>query len=105
MRLNRLFAAVLIACAALPLLAAAANTPSIRDWINSPEAYFLTTEERNQWDLTVTSDEKAKEFIEQYWQKRGPAFKRDVMSRVEFADANFGFAGIAGSRTPRGRLR
>ena len=105
MRLTRLLAAVLVASAALPLFAAAAPPPpSPRDWINSPEAYFLTAEERNQWELSVLSDEKAKAFVEEYWRKRGPAFKREVMGRIEFADANFGYAGTPGSRTPRGRV-
>src|SRR4051794_647548 len=102
MRLTRLLAAVLVASAAMPLLAAAGSQqPSPRDWIQSPEAYFLTTEEKNQWDLAALSDEKAKEFIDEYWHKRGPAFKREVMSRIEFADKTFAYAGIAGSRTPR----
>jgi GWxTD domain-containing protein len=105
MRLTRLLAAVLVASAAMPLLAAAASQPpSPRDWINSPEAYFLTAEERSQWELSAHSDEKAKEFIEEYWRKRGPAFKREVMGRIEFADANFSYAGTPGSRTPRGRV-
>lgn len=105
MRLIRLFAAVLTACVAMPLLAdAASNPPSPRDWVNSPQAYFLTAEERNQWDLTVTSDEKAKEFVNEYWRKHGPNFKREVMARLEFADANFAYAGTPGSQTARGRV-
>ncbi len=106
MRLTRLLTAVLVASAALPLFAAAAAPPppTPRDWINSPEAYFLTAEERNQWELSVLSDEKAKAFVEEYWHKRGPTFKREVMGRIEFADANFGYAGTPGSRTPRGRV-
>jgi GWxTD domain-containing protein len=106
MRLTRLLAAALVASAALPLFAAAAAPPppTPRDWIKSPEAYFLTAEERNQWELSVLSDEKAKAFVEEYWHKHGPAFKREVMGRIEFADANFGYAGTPGSRTPRGRV-
>jgi len=105
MRLIRLFAAVLVASAALPLLAATdPQPPSPRDWIKSPEAYFMTTEEKNQWDLASHSDEMAKQFIEDYWRRRGPQFKREVMSRIEFADKTFGYAGIPGSHTPRGRV-
>jgi GWxTD domain-containing protein len=104
MHMTRLFAAVLVASLAMPLLAASSQPPSLRDWINSPEAYFVTAEERSQWELTALSDEKAKEFIDEYWRKRGPAFKREVMSRIEFADKTFGFASIPGSRTARGRV-
>ncbi|HEY6141660.1 MAG TPA: GWxTD domain-containing protein [Thermoanaerobaculia bacterium] len=106
MRLIRLFAAVLVASAALPLLADAnpVPPPSPRDWIKSPEAYFITTAEKNEWDLASHSDEMAKKFIEEYWRKRGTEFRSEVMARIEFADKNFGYAGIPGSRTPRGRV-
>ena len=106
MRLFRfLVAAMLVAGAALPLLADAANKPvTLLDWINSPQAYFLTADERNQWDLNVKSESKAKDFIDEYWRKRGPEFKRQVMGRIEFADKTFGFSGIPGSQTPRGRV-
>jgi GWxTD domain-containing protein len=105
MRLIRLLATVLVASTALPLFAAASSQPPTpRDWINSPEAYFLTAEERSQWELSAHSDEKAKAFVEEYWRKHGPAFKREVMGRIEFADANFSYAGTPGSRTPRGRV-
>jgi GWxTD domain-containing protein len=102
MRMTRFLAAVLVTCAALPLLAAGPSTAL--DWIKSPQAYFLTAEERNQWDLTATSESRAQEFIDAYWHKHGPQFKRDVMSRIEFADAHFGFAGKPGSQTDRGRV-
>ena len=89
----------------MPLLAAdSPKPPSVFDWINSPEAYFVTAEERTQWDFVAGSEAKAKEFIESYWRKRGPEFRREVMARIEFADKTFGFAGIPGSRTPRGRV-
>lgn len=101
MRPTRLLAAALALSAALPLLA---QHETLLDWIDSPQAYFLTTEERNQWNFSVTSEPKAKEFIDEYWRRRGPEFKRQVMARIEFADANFGFSGVPGSRTQRGRV-
>lgn len=105
MRLTRIFAAILVACAAVPLLADAAPKPtSPRDWINSPEAYFLTTAERNEWDLGVRSDESAQKFVADYWSRHGAQFKADVMARVEFANAHFGFAGLPGAQTARGRV-
>jgi GWxTD domain-containing protein len=106
MRLARFFAVVLLACSALPLLAAAPKPQpkSLRDWAESPEAYFLTAAERNEWDLTTTSEPKMQEFIDAYWLKHGPAFKAEVMSRMKFADEHFGFAGLPGSQTARGRV-
>ncbi len=104
MRLTRAVAIVILAVAAVPLFAASPAQTSLRDWINSPEAYFVTSEERALWDQTVSTDEKAKAFIDEYWQKRGDAFKREVMSRIEFADKQFGLGGIGGSRTAKGRI-
>ena len=102
MRMTRFLAAVLVTCAALPLFAAGPATAL--DWINSPQAYFVTAEERSQWDLTARSESKAQEFIDAYWRKHGAQFKRDVMARIEFADAHFAFAGKPGSTTERGRV-
>jgi len=104
MRLARFLAVVLLACAALPLLAAAPKPHPLRDWAESPEAYFLTAAERGEWELAVSSDQKMQEFIDAYWRKHGPAFKAEVMARIKFADEHFGFAGIPGSQTPRGRV-
>src|SRR4051812_17394685 len=105
MRLTRLLVAVIVAAgAATPLFAANPQPPSSREWIDSPQAYFVTAEERNQWDLVAHSDEGAARYIDEYWRRHGAAFKREVMGRMEFADANFGFSGIPGSRTPRGRV-
>jgi GWxTD domain-containing protein len=105
MRMTRfLVAAFVVVSVAMPLFAAAGKPVTLLDWINSPQAYFVTAEERNQWELTVTSEAKAKEFIDEYWRRRGPDFERQVMARIEFADETFGFGGIPGSQTPRGRV-
>ena len=105
MRLMRLLTPLLMAALAAPLLAAAAPAPtSPHDWINSPEAYFVTSEERALWDRTVLTDEQAKAFVDQYWQKHGAAFKREVLTRLEAADKYFGMGGVPGSKTAKGRV-
>ncbi|HEX7150622.1 MAG TPA: GWxTD domain-containing protein [Thermoanaerobaculia bacterium] len=72
-------------------------------WIDSPEAYYLTTGERESWQR-ITTKKAADEFIAEYWRIRGPRFKSEVMSRIEFADTQFELAGTAGARTARGRV-
>jgi|GEM_PF-1785888 len=75
-----------------------------RAWIDSPEAYFITPEERAQWNKTVLTNEEATAFINNYWQQHGAGFKENLQKRIAFADKNFGLADIPGSRTQRGRV-
>jgi GWxTD domain-containing protein len=96
-----LLAALLLAA---PLLADPPKVFSERDWIDSPEAYFLTPAEKALWYRTVLTEKEAKDFIDEYRHKRGDAFKRQVMSRIEFADAHFGIGGLRGSLSARGRV-
>ena len=58
-----------------------------KDWAKSPEAYFLTPPEREEW-AKIKSDEDAEKFIQLYWAKRegGPASKQEVMRRIDAAD-------------------
>ncbi len=78
------------------------------DWSNSPEAYFLTREERSEWK-TLDSRDSRHAFIERYWLKRDPTpgtakneFQEMVLARIRTADARFGIAKTLGSRTARG---
>lgn len=86
----------------LIVLPAVAADPLL-NWINSPEAYFATNEELDQWKRQVVSPADAQKFIEQYWRTRGEAFRKEVHSRIEFADSKFGLAKIPGSQTAMGR--
>ncbi|MCU1245314.1 MAG: hypothetical protein JWN02_1224 [Acidobacteria bacterium] len=86
---------------------AAKNKPKDADpraWIDSPEAYFITPEERAQWNQSVLTNEEATAFINTYWQQHGAAFKENLRKRIEFADSHFGLADIPGSVTQRGRV-
>ena len=102
MNTNVRLASALLLFFALPLLAA--DTPDFRAWINSPEAYFATNAERDEWSAKVHSKEDADRFIEEYWKKRGEQFKKDVRTRIEKADQLFGLAGKPGALTPKGRV-
>lgn len=76
-----------------------------KDWAKSPEAYFLTAPEREEW-AKLTSDEDAEKFIQLYWAKRGgDAFKKEVMRRIDAADQQFKMRRYErGALSTRGRL-
>jgi GWxTD domain-containing protein len=93
------FALFLLLLTTLPAFAA----DPILKWINSPEAYFATNEELDQWKRQVVSPADAQKFIEQYWRTRGEAFRKEVHTRIEFADSKFGLAKVPGSQTAMGR--
>ncbi len=93
-------------CAGLLTLAAAKPDPE--DWSTSPEASFLTSEERIEWK-TLDSRDSRQKFIERYWLKRDPTagtekneFREMVLARIKTADGRFGIEKTPGSRTARG---
>lgn len=103
-------AATLAALAGLLIssVAIAAPTGHDEDWANSPEAYFLTNEERGEW-TALRSRESRQDFIERYWLKRDPSpatpaneFRDLVRSRIRTADARYPLGEKAGSRSRQG---
>ena len=90
---------------ALTLLAGglhAAGLSKYKDWGNSPEAYFLSSEERTKWSQ-VRSDADAEKFIAEYRASRGKGFEAAIKSRIDYADKNFSLGKKKGSETLRGR--
>jgi GWxTD domain-containing protein len=86
--------------------AAAFAVPAKNDslaWGGSPEAYFLTAEERHTWG-TVRTKEEADKFIAEYWRKHGESFRNEVKTRIAAADKHFALEGKAGSETQMGRV-
>ena len=78
------------------------------DWSTSPEAAFLTREERQAWKK-LKSDADRERFKAEYWQRRDPVpeterneFQELVLSRIRTADARYAIGKTAGSRTARG---
>ena len=93
------------------LLTLAASKPvQYEDWASSPEAYFLTAEERAEWkalDSNISRDL----FKERYWLKRDPSpgsdkneFKDLVLGRIKIADSRFKIQNVPGSQTARGMV-
>lgn len=85
---------------------AAQNDPE--DWASSPEAYFLTSEERAEWK-TLDSGLERDRFKERYWLKRDPTpgtekneFRDTVLGRIQTADKRFPLGKMPGARTNRG---
>src|SRR6266849_442652 len=81
------------------------------EWINGPEAYFATQEERAEW-FRLASDADREAFQKRYWLLRNPtpaasrnAFKEVILDRIRKADAKFSIKdGPPGSRTAQGRV-
>ena len=81
-----------------------AELAKYKDWPKSPEADFLTSEERSEWSA-VASDEAAEKFIASYWAKRGgQRFKDEIARRIAAADEQFRSTRQKGSLSLRGRL-
>lgn len=107
--------AVSLACFSLllaGLLAAGEQSSKMsavsEDWASSPEAYFLTAEERAEWRKLDSRDSRH-DFIERYWLKRDPTpgtarneFREMVLARIKTADAQFKIEKTPGSATARG---
>jgi GWxTD domain-containing protein len=76
-----------------------------KGWDNSPQGYFMTRAERQQW-AAVRTDDEAQRFIDTFLASRGPGFAAEVASRVEQADKHLTMDGthLPGSKTLRGKL-
>ena len=95
----------LFALAGLAIAASAlAQLAKYKDWDKTPEAYFLTPEERAEWKK-VSTDDDAEKFIGLYFARRGGEPFRDGMRRrIAAADEQFKGRRQKGSESARGRL-
>jgi len=90
---------------------ALAQLSKYKDWAKSPEAYFLTPAEREEWSR-VTNDADAEKLIATYWARRDPTpatpqneFKDGVMRRIAAADEQFKLRRYnRGADSVRGRI-
>src|ERR1700760_847250 len=79
-----------------------AASPSFRDWERSPQGYFMTRAEHQEW-AAIKSPEDAQRFIDQFLAKRGPGFAAEVSARAEKADKYFTVGKVMGSKSLRGK--
>ncbi|HKO58922.1 MAG TPA: GWxTD domain-containing protein, partial [Thermoanaerobaculia bacterium] len=63
----------------------------------------MTPEEREEWKKVATQ-EQADAFLNEFWRRRGDAFRKDLLTRIEFADKTFGLGDTPGSRTAQGKV-
>jgi GWxTD domain-containing protein len=80
-----------------------AATPDLKDWDRSPQGYFMTKAEHQEWS-SVRTPEESQRFIDQFLAKRGPNFAAEVAARAEQADKHLTIGKMAGSRTLRGKM-
>ena len=79
---SRTFAVLL---ALLTPTLAFALSQKYKEWALSPQAYFMTKEDRTQWASIVT-DADAEKFVADYLAKRGAGFTEEVADRATNAD-------------------
>ena len=79
-------------------------------WANEDVAYIITPAERAVFERLQTNAER-EQFIEQFWLRRDPTpgtprneFKEEHYRRIGYANGRFGFSGVAGWRTDRGKI-
>lgn len=99
MKAIRLFA--VLAIVALPALADL--SAKYKEWGSSPQAYFMTKAEREQWSA-VKTDADAEQFIKDFLAKRGPDFPALVNERIAAADKYLSYGKTPGSQTMRGKV-
>lgn len=93
---------VLLLLSIAAMLPALGASPDFKDWQNSPQGYFMTKAEHQEWSAIKTQEE-AQRFIDQFLAKRGPGFAADVSARAAKADKYFTVGKLPGSKTLRGK--
>ena len=101
MRSIRLVVVLLSVAIVTPLLAG--NPEKLKEWDQSPQGYFMTKAEHQEW-TAIQTDVEAQRFVDQFLAKRGPGFAAEVASRAEQADKHLTLGKLAGSKTLRGKL-
>lgn len=101
--MKRTILAFLLILSSVSLLFGAGLSKKYKNWEKSPEAYFLTSSERDQWKK-VKTDADAQNFILDYKAKRGPDFEKTLAERVAVADKYFSSGETKGSETLRGKV-
>lgn len=99
--MNRMLRFAVALIVAVPVLAA--DLGKHGGWADSPQGYFLTRAERQQWEA-LTSEDDAARFIADFLAKRESDFAAEVTKRAEMADKYLTLAERPGSQTLRGKV-
>ena len=95
--------ALVLILSAASLVFGSGLSKKYKTWDKSPESYFLTTSERDQWKK-VKTDAEAQNFVLDYKAKRGPDFEKMLAERIAIADKYFSSGETKGSETLRGKV-
>lgn len=98
--MKRLLIAATLVALAVP---AFAKLSKYKGWENSPQGYFMTRAERDQW-TKVDSDADAEKFIADFLAKRPANFEKEVADRAANADKYLTVAKTPGSKSLRGKV-
>jgi GWxTD domain-containing protein len=72
-------------------------------WLDEEVVYIIDNRERASF-LALTTDEERTMFIQQFWERRTPAFKKEHYRRLAYANKHFALPGAEGWRTDRGHM-
>lgn len=98
--MKRSIAIALLLCA---FSASAQTLSKYKGWDESPEGYFMTATERDQW-RAIADDTAAETFVNEFRARRGgDAFVKEVKTRVDNADKYLSIGKVKGSTTLRGK--
>ena len=86
---------------AAPLLAG--GLTKFKDWDQSPQGYFMTKAEKEQW-ATIKTDEEAEKFVAAFLANRKPGFAEEVATRATQADKYLTVDKVQGSKSLRGKV-
>jgi GWxTD domain-containing protein len=73
-----------------------------RKWLHEDAAYIITDQERAAFQQ-LSTDAEREQFVEQFWQVRGPAVKEEHYRRIAYANEHFA-SSVPGWETDRGRI-
>jgi GWxTD domain-containing protein len=92
----------LLLCASA--IVAGVSATSYKDWAKSPVAYYMTNDERKQWDA-LQSDVEREQFIKDFIARRGgETFTKEVAQNAAQADKYLTVGKTAGSESLRGKM-
>ena len=76
---------------------------SREQWEASPEACFMTQEERREWEI-IRTDADARRFIHAFRARRGSDFPAEVQRRAAIVDERLALGEVKASATLRGKI-
>jgi GWxTD domain-containing protein len=100
--MRRICILAVLAVLATPLFAA--ELGKYKGWNESPDAYYLTKAEREQWAL-LSSEAEAGQFVQKYIADRGgEVFSKELAKRIQMADKYLTVGATSGSKSLRGKI-